>query len=223
MRLSMLLLLLLLLVLVPACAGHLDPDDYRLPGPDPESPDEGPTREVRTSVHPETGQVVARWTVRTTADGRSLKDGREQRFHPDGARRALRHFRRGRPTGEWRSWYPDGTLRSEYAFDDRPTPMRFYHPSGAPSAAGPAVDGVREGRWTFWYPDGRVRKEGAYRDGERHGLWTLYHPGGGLRSRGVYREDRRVGEWRHWKALPPTRESEWRPEEPGGPAASGRR
>jgi hypothetical protein len=205
---------LLLLPLLGSCAGFVDADDFLLPAPEVD-PDGPPTRAVRSSRHADTGALAARWSVLVYPDGRVLRDGGEERFHPDGTPAVQRHFAAGRPDGAWQRWYEDGSLRSSYEYVARvPTPMRFFHTGGHPSAVGLAVEGQREGGWTFWYPDGVVRQEGPYLAGVREGVWTLRWPSGGLRSRGTYRDDERVGEWKHWPERPPTLDSVWSPPTP---------
>ena len=206
--------LLLLLSLLGSCAGMVDAEDFRLLAPEVD-PDGPPTRAVRSSRHGDTGALAARWSVLVYPDGRVVRDGREQRFHPDGTPEVERHFLAGRPIGEWRRWYDDGSLRSSYEYAaGSATRMRFFHPGGLPSAVGLAVEGVREGAWTFWYSDGALRQQGEYEAGLRVGVWTIFWPGGGLRSRGGFRGDERVGEWKHWPEEPPTLESDWSPPAP---------
>ncbi len=195
------------------CAGYLDPRDFQ------STPAEGPAKgepvHVVRTAHGAGGELSARWSVLLYPDGHAVREGRAEEFYPDGRTAALRHYRAGEPVGEWKTWYPDGTLRSSYEFvPGRSTPMRFFHPSGELSAEGPATMGLRDGHWTFWYPGGGVRQEGAYRSGLRTGLWTLRWPGGALRSRGYYRADRRVGEWKHWSEVDGVTESDWTPPQP---------
>lgn len=202
-----------LLLALGACAQLVDEDDLYQPAPEV-GPGVQPAREVRTSRHP-SGELAARWTVLLYPDGRVVKDGREERFHPDGTRAVLQHFRERRQVGEWRRWYPDGSPRSSYEFvPGTATLMRFFHPGGVPSAEGMATQGLREGAWTFWSEDGTVEQTGPYVAGTKEGVWTLRWPSGGLRSRGWCLANDRVGEWRHWPEEPPTPESDWTPPDP---------
>jgi MORN repeat protein len=212
----------LLVLLTGACTGPVRARDFRLPvDPDAEDPGAEPKLRIHRSMHPGTQETSARWTVLRWPDGRVLKHGLEERFFPDGTPRARRHFDRGQPTGEWRSWYSNGVLRSEYDYDSAgaPTIMRFFHSNGRPSAEGPARRGIREGDWSFWYEDGTLRQGGSYRAGRRSGVWTLRWDGGGLRSRGHYLDDARVGEWRHWAPSPATLEDPWMPPPPEHPGS----
>lgn len=213
------LTVLLMLLVVSSCAGRVRARDFLLPV-DPQTsgdPDAEPKLLPRWSVHPRTGETSARWTVLSWPDGRVEKHGVEERFFPDGSIRARHSFDRGQPSGEWRSWYASGVLRSEYDYGGpgEATSLRFYHPDGRPSAEGLACRGVRRGAWAFWYADGSLRQAGSYREGRREGVWTLRWQGGGLRSRGHFVDDERVGEWKHWAESPAVAESAWTPPAPG--------
>ena len=162
--------------------------------------------DVRRTVDKRTGALLSERVVAVEPDGRTVKDGLHRTWYPDGTPRSERRFAAGEPAGVWRSWYPDGTLEQEYEFSDEPRPMRYWHPDGSLSAEGPARRGVREGSWTFWYPGGGLRQRGGYLGGLKEGEWFLWHENGGLRSRGAYRADERVGEWRHWPPDPPVLE-----------------
>lgn len=165
-----------------------------------------PEHQVRRTVDKHTKQVLSERVVAVEPDGRTVKDGLQRTWYPDGSPRSERRFAAGEPAGVWRSWYQNGVLEQEYEFSDEPTTMRYYHPDGALSAEGPARRGVREGEWSYWYPSGVLRQRGGYLGGLREGEWTLFYENGGLRSRGPYRADERVGTWRHWRPEPPVLE-----------------
>jgi len=192
----------------------LEPPSGRL---GPELPVGAPRLEPRVERDAR-GSVLAAWTVLVHPSGQVERHGVDRRWYGDGTCGSEREFDHDRPTGRWTSWWPDGSLRSEYLhLGEVATVMRFYHASGRPSAEGLARGGVREGEWRFWFEDGTPEKEGSYAGGLREGIWTLRHPGGGLRSRGRYQGDARVGEWRHWPAVPAVPESPWTPPAPSIP------
>lgn len=170
------------------------------------SPPESLEHDVRRTVDKHSGQVLSERVVALEPDGHTVKDGIQRTWYPDGSPRSERRFAVGEPAGVWRSWYPGGVPEQEYEFADEPTPMRYWHPDGSPSAEGPARSGVREGVWTYWYESGGLRQRGAYLGGLREGEWTLWYENGGLRSRGRYRGDQRVGAWQHWPPEPPVLE-----------------
>lgn len=163
-----------------------------------ELPRDEPRLEPRTLRDGGTRRVVRAWFVLVHPDGRIERHGIDRRWYPDGTYAAEREYAHDEPVGRWTSWWPSGSLRSDYLYlGDRATTMRFWHENGVPAAEGPAVAGLREGDWTFWFEDASVRQRGAYLQGAKEGIWTLHHEGGALRSRGRYESDRRVGEWEH--------------------------
>lgn len=145
-------------------------------------------------------------------DGRSVLHGVERAWYANGRPRHERGFDHGEPRGWWRTWYEDGTLRSENEIvPDAATPMRWWHPNGQLSSEGMARNSLREGAWRGWHPDGSLAYEGDYRGGVRHGPWTFWHPGGERAEAGEYRDGARIGEWQAWPA----------PEVPGSSATRG--
>lgn len=181
------------LLLLASC---LNEEDFLLP-PDRES--ELPLTTSSTSKDRRTGNVVEFIERKRLPDGRSVKHGLERRWYPGGELRSERYFDEGEPTGRWKSWWEDGSLRSDYTFHPlaEPTVMTFWHPGGRRSAQGLARRGTREGRWTHWYESGSVREEGTYLLGVKDGEWTYYWEDGSLRSRGRYAGGARVGQWQH--------------------------
>jgi hypothetical protein len=129
-------------------------------------------------------------------DGRSVKDGLERRWFADGTLEVERGWRRGEPSGWWRTWWPDGTPRYEHRFDaDAVTPMRWWYRDGVLSSDGPARSGVREGTWRARHPGGEPAWQGDFEAGRRSGPWTSWHPDGSLAERGLYRDGVREGTW----------------------------
>lgn len=116
-------------------------------------------------------------------DGSVLRHGVERESYLSGAKRALRHFERDVPVGEWTQWYEDGTVRSYYTHTDHPSPMTFYLPDGRISASGNAVGGLRTGPWRFFHPSGTLAREGSYSAGKRNGEWIQYDEHGAVVGR----------------------------------------
>jgi antitoxin component YwqK of YwqJK toxin-antitoxin module len=130
------------------------------------------------------------------------RDGPEREYGAGGALLSERFFARNVPTGLWRTWYADGTPRSEVDFgepgSDVTRPSRFWHPNGRLAAEGPTRAAVREGAWSYWTEDGVLARTGSYRAGERDGPWTFYDAKGAKQAEGVYRRGERVGTWTLW-------------------------
>lgn len=193
------------LLLAACCGGCLYGS---APGPLPERVLDPPRDEMRREVDKRTGDVLEQRPVRIYPDGGVERHGMQTRYYAGGGLESERSFAAGEPVGRWRSWYPDGQLRSDFTITDEPSPMVFYHPNGQISATGMAVRGVRDGLWTFWHENGVKAKEGRFVGGGREGLWTFWYANGGLEARGLYHSDERAGEWELWRAEPPTFEVE---------------
>jgi hypothetical protein len=95
-----------------------------------------------------------------------------------------------RLNGEWRAWYPNGTLEElgGYRDDREHGEWSWWYANGEPMAKGAFKDGERIGAWTFWHPSGVVIGEGSYERGLRSGRWTFRLANGETHSEysGVY-------------------------------------
>ena len=60
--------------------------------------------------------------------------------------------------GEFRAFYPDGTLASEGSY----------------------VDGKENGPWKDFHDNGKLAAEGAYAGGKEHGAWIYYATDGSV-------------------------------------------
>lgn len=125
-------------------------------------------------------------------DGSVLRHGVERESSLSGAKRALRHFERDVPVGEWTQWYEDGTVRSHYVHGFGPSPMTYYTPEGKVSATGDAIGGLRHGPWRFFHPNGVLAREGSYDAGKRTGEWIQYDEHGVVLGRVVFDAGERV-------------------------------
>lgn len=183
----------LVLVLLPTAPGCL----VYTSGPEvPEAP--GEHQVVRTALG---GGAWRETTYEVDSGGHRVRDGAEREHAQDGALLAERTFRAGLPTGTWRTWYPDGSPRSEVQLGDGATVgwHRFWHPGGILAAEGGARGEVREGPWRFWGPGGDLERAGPFLDGLRHGDWTFWEAGRKV-AEGRYERGGRVGRWTLWDA-----------------------
>jgi antitoxin component YwqK of YwqJK toxin-antitoxin module len=171
--------------------------------PLPDAPPPTAAHETRRSQYPD-GSPRSERRLLVWSDGRVERDGAEREFHPDGALSAERFFSHDRQVGAWRTWFPDGTPRSEIDFGtdgDAPSTQRFWHASGALAAEGTMRGGRRDGRWRYYDDAGRLERDGGYRDGKRDGPWTFYGADGAPKAEGSYALGARVGDWTLWDEL----------------------
>ena len=93
--------------------------------------------------------------------------------------------------GRFRSYYEDGTLESEGAFEhgQQSGAWILYHPNGAKAAAGNYADSLRSGAWETFFPDGAPESKGGYVRGAMDGRWSFWRADGtkDLVASGIYR------------------------------------
>jgi antitoxin component YwqK of YwqJK toxin-antitoxin module len=181
-------LVVLFLPVAPACLVYTAGTD--LPEPAAEHRVERSTPQRGTSRE-------TTWKVQ--ADGGQVRDGPERERAEDGTLLAERLFQAGRPAGTWRTWYRDGSPRSQIELGDGTTLgwHRFWHPGGILAAEGQARGEVREGPWQFWDAEGNLERAGPFVGGRRHGWWTLWE-GGRKVAEGRYEHGARSGSWTLW-------------------------
>ena len=119
--------------------------------------------DVRVRVDGGTGAVIERATWRG-----SVRHGPWEIFYSDGEPKELGRFHEGVRIGFWRSWHPEGTVRSEGRFDGfgrRSGRWTEWHSNGQRSLAGVYVDGLRQGVWIHWDEAGRPFAEQSWERG----------------------------------------------------------
>ena len=177
----------LLAALVLSSCGVTHVDDLALP----------PTYEVELRKTWYVRDEVPRTerSVRLYSDGRIVTHGAERSWFRDGQLEKELTFDDGVPTGVWRTWYPDGSPRSELEMGEEPRPMRFWYEDGTLEAEGQGVLGVREGLWTYYHRNGRIASTGPFRAGVEEGHWRYFDEEGNLEEEGRYEKGRRTGVW----------------------------
>lgn len=183
------------LVLGSACRSGPDLSQVKPPGRAKEGDPPGRTEE-RSEVDPDTGKTTHSWSVVVTPGRGAIKHGVEKLWFPDGSPWWEREFRYGKPTGVWRSYWPNGNKRTEcfYLGPDIERTMSFWREDGKLSAQGPACDGARRGKWRFWWANGQLAEEGEYRGGLREGNWVGWSRDGTRRFERVYEKNVRVSQ-----------------------------
>jgi antitoxin component YwqK of YwqJK toxin-antitoxin module len=167
------------------------------PGPAPPTATHETRRRTRSD-----GSLESEVQLRLSSDGALVRDGFEREYHPGARLAAERFFARDVPTGVWRAWYLDGTLRSETDFGPPGSkelrPSRFWHPDKSLAAEGAQRGGLREGEWRYYSSAGQLLRRGAYAEGQREGLWAFFDPAGRPLAEGRYSRGTRVGSWTLW-------------------------
>ncbi len=109
-------------------------------------------------------------------DGRWLREGPWEAYHPNGALHELGAYENDAEVGEW----------------------RWFHENGAKMAVGRFDAGKRVGAWTYWFEDGKLQAEASYANGKAHGPWTTYHENGVKGGQGEFKEGELSGPWTVW-------------------------
>lgn len=136
-------------------------------------------------------------------------------------------FRDGKPSGEFRYYYPTGKLKavSVVSGAGRFADAVSYYPNGKKMAEGRYVDEKKDSVWTFYgeldgamasketyrqgrlngesriyYPEGTPSELFVYRDGVKDGKWEQYYPDGKLKLKGSYKTGDKAGPFQTWYA-----------------------
>jgi antitoxin component YwqK of YwqJK toxin-antitoxin module len=121
----------------------------------------------------------------------------EGRYAMDTSRIAVRlGFKRGKPCGVYRAWYPDGApmIFAVYGWGYLDGDWTEYANNGLITVKGRYKKGHRDGTWAF-----RAQEiTGHYKDGKKHGKWKYYANGRLLRT-----ERYRDGVLRQGTSIPP--------------------
>jgi antitoxin component YwqK of YwqJK toxin-antitoxin module len=109
------------------------------------------------------------------------------------------YFNDDRPTGEFRRYYEDRTLKSLMIYDQvrNEVAAKLYYPNGFIASEGKYVNQMKEGKWKFY--SGRKNRmlicEEYYSRNLRNGLSLKFYPDSILAERLNYLNDAREGEW----------------------------
>jgi hypothetical protein len=88
-----------------------------------------------------------------------VRDGEWRGSWADGKPRSVEHYDRGKPTGMWITFFPDGTHATENEHRaDGSVMHRTFRPDGSKVREGTYVDGVEDGEWTEWDSYGTATK-----------------------------------------------------------------
>ncbi len=154
---------------------------------------------VERQYHSATEQLVFEREVLILPGGKVLANGRASAWFPDGTQEFERFYDCGEPTGVWKTWYRDGTPRSEVFCGMKGSGLTtWWYENGALSSQGPSSRGFKQGAWVHWNENGSKAAEGAYRQGRRQGPWRLWDESGEPAASGSYENGVRVGRWRLW-------------------------
>lgn len=111
-------------------------------------------------------------------------------------RAAVGHLEKGERHGQWKTWFPDGTVQAElgYRVGVLDGAYRWRHDDGTTSE-GTFIKGQRTGLWSEYFPSGSPRARGLFEGGQPHGAWSYWHDNRVMSASGSFEHGRRVGRW----------------------------
>lgn len=104
--------------------------------------------------------------------------------------------------GYWKNFYSDGSLSSEYTFEEGDLNGVYvgYWKNGELHSKGSYKNDKKEGRWTYHHQkNGEVKLLINFREGQYHGSWKHYHESGNLLEQGHYKNGKKDGRWEYYE------------------------
>lgn len=101
-------------------------------------------------------------------------------------------------TGEWKTYYPDGKVKSQgtYVEGKKDGKWVYYYPDGKKEQEGKFKNNVLSGQWLWYYHNGQLKKEEYFNSkGLHEGTLVEYDSLGNELARGEYFNGKREGEW----------------------------
>ena len=99
-------------------------------------------------------------------------------------------------TGNWKYWYPNGTLQQSSWYKDGSLngPYSTYSEEGIPQEEGNYLEEKPDGKWIYFFPEGGKMREVTYENGKLEGQSLLYHRSGGeVKLREDFKNNKRDG------------------------------
>lgn len=133
------------------------------------------------------------------SDNNGAKQGHWIKKYPEGGVMYDGYFKDNRPTGEFKRYYEDGTLKSilEYSADGTTADVSLYYPNGLPASKGRYTGQLKEGIWTFYSSSesGVIIRREEYLHGKKNGVSTDFYPDSTVAEKVNYVNDIKEGEW----------------------------
>lgn len=103
-------------------------------------------------------------------------------------------------TGNWRYFYPDGTLMSEenYKEGKLEEEQLVYYPDGQVTEFSVYKNGLLDGVCSKYSSKGILIEEITYTKGKPNGLAKYFELNGDLKEVGHYKDGKRVGKWEYY-------------------------
>jgi antitoxin component YwqK of YwqJK toxin-antitoxin module len=137
------------------------------------------------------------------AFNRTDKDGKKQghwiKKYPNGNVMYDGFFRNDKPTGEFRRFYEDTTLKSLLVFnaDGTEANATLYYTNSFVASKGKYVNQLKEGKWQFLSPTSKdkIVSEEEFLHNKRNGISVIFYPDSTIAEKVHYKNDIKDGEW----------------------------
>ena len=102
--------------------------------------------------------------------------------------------------GNWKYFYPDGTLMSEENYKDGVLDgaQLVYYPDGRTTVFTQYKEGLKDGVSSKYSSKGILIEEVSYKNNKPNGLAKYFELNGNLKETGVYKNGKRVGNWAYY-------------------------
>jgi antitoxin component YwqK of YwqJK toxin-antitoxin module len=132
-------------------------------------------------------------------DNNGKKQGHWIKKYPNGHVQYDGYFKDDQPTGVFKRFFENDTLRSVLVFgsDSKVAEASLYHPNGYIASKGKFVNQIKEGKWLFYSDkiEGYLICEEEYLNNLKNGPSLKYYPDKILAEKLNYSKDIRTGEW----------------------------
>ena len=134
---------------------------------------------------------------------RSDANGRKHGYwinHENGALNYEGRFSHGKPVGEFKHYYPDGSLQALifHRPDEVSTAEIHYPEGGGVMARGNYVNQKRDSVWNFYGENGDITSRESYLRGEKHGVSTVFFSDGSVSEEVTYKNNVKNGPWKQY-------------------------
>ncbi|HPA87797.1 MAG TPA: toxin-antitoxin system YwqK family antitoxin [Bacteroidales bacterium] len=133
------------------------------------------------------------------SDENGRKQGHWIKKYPNGNIMYDGYFTDDRPSGEFKRYYEDNTLKSILVFNKsgEEAEATLYYPNGLPSSRGKYLNQMKEGKWQFYSPsnEGVLISEEEFSSDKRNGVSVTFYPDSTVAERIHYTKGIRNGEW----------------------------
>lgn len=104
----------------------------------------------------------------------------------------------GKRQGEWKLFYPDGTLRAKgkYVTGLKDGPWTYFYGNTRIEQSGIYIADKPTGIWKWFYVNGQLHREDMYRNGKEEGTSTEYDSTGVVINEGEFVAGARNGKWK---------------------------